>query len=649
MPTQHWNPRKVGVLGSGVMGSQIACLFASANVPVILLDLPAPDGKELPAKKGLQKALNTKPSPIHLPEYAELIETGDFEKDIHRLQEVDWVIEAIIEDINAKKSLLNKISNFVKPNTIISTNTSSIPIKLLSEALPPHLKKQFLGTHFFNPPRYLPLLELIPGPTTDPSIIKHLIDWTTKRLGRTCLVCKDTPAFIANRIGVYAIALVFKLMEELDLSIADVDALTGPVVGRPKSATFRTVDLVGLDTLLNVMEFLSNALPQEKDIFKPPEYLRTLVKNNSLGEKTGKGFYFREYKDGKRVIYMYDWKNNTYVPRQRSPFQSLMLAENKQTLTDRIITLLNGNDKASEFTRRFFASFLSYTASKVPEITDEFYQIDDAMEAGFGWELGPFRLWDAVGFQTFYSLLQQYNEPIPTWIEALAQNPSPSFYRWQKGQLQYYTTKGNYEEVESVKGLILLHALPEKQKILDSTSTTLYDLGDNVLSLIIHTRMNTIGEDVLYGINKALDTAEKKGCALIITSAGDNFSAGANLALILQLAVDGEWEELDMAVRLFQNTNLRIKYAEVPVIVAPFGLTLGGGAEICLHAPAVVAERETYIGLVETGVGLIPAGGGTKEMALRASRSFYKGDPEYPNLLRWFMPVAQAKVAESAD
>ncbi len=641
--------RKVAVLGAGVMGSQIACLLASANLDVLLLDLPPDDpDKELPAQKGLERTLQMKPSPILKKEFARQIEVGDFAHDLPRLHDADWIIEAVVEDPRIKQELYQKVLPHLKASALLTTNTSGIPIRMLREALPQEIRPRFFGTHFFNPPRYLPLLELIPSPEASPNLLQAFARWATRRLGRTVLLCKDTPAFIANRIGVYAMALVFRLMQELDLSIADVDQFTGPVVGRPRSATFRTADLVGLDTLLRVMEFLAQSVPEEAHLFTPPEFLRQLVNQGHLGEKTGKGFYYREYVEGRRIIYMLDWKSGKYVERKRNTYPSLQMAQAEQDLVRRIQILLNSEDTAGQFTRKFFAHLISYAAHHVPEITDEFYQIDDALEAGFGWQMGPFRLWNQLGHKTITQLIQQENLTLPDWAQDAIRANQP-LYEWRQNKIHYWSLEKTYVPVRTLEGVIPLAFYPRESIVWQTRGTTLYDLGDHVLALAIHTRMNVIGEEVLTGIQKALDEAERRRAGLIITSLGEHFSAGANLAILLQLAVDGEWEDIDLAVRMFQNVNQRIKYSEVPVIVVPFGLTLGGGCEICLHAPYVVADQETYIGLVEIGVGLIPAGGGTKEMVARASRSFYEGDPEIPHLQQWFLTVAQAKVAESAE
>jgi len=642
--------KNVAVLGSGVMGSQIACLLASAGYQVLLMDLPSEgEDKSKIARENLDKTLKMKPSPILKKEYAERIEVGNFEDDIPRLKDYDWIIEAIIEDPKIKQDLFAKVSQYIRPDAILSSNTSSIPIKILAEGLPENAKKQFLGTHFFNPPRYLPLFEVIPGPYTNPEIIDFMEDFGNRYIGRISIKCKDTPAFIANRIGIYGIAIVFKLMEELGLSIAEVDQLTGPIVGRPKSATFRTVDLVGVDTLVRVMDFLASALPEEKDLFTPPEWLRKMVATGLLGQKAGKGFYTRKEENGKKVTYMLDLKTLDYVPRKKGSFPSLAMAQNIDDLGERIKFLLNAQDKAGEFLRKFFYNLFSYVSHRIPEIADELYRIDDAMEAGFGWQAGPFRIWDKLGVADIVKKMEEAGVKPAQWVYDMLNNGKETFYQTINDELHYYDLSGEYKPVASAKGLILLNNLPKEKVIWSRKGVTLFDIGDGILSLAIHTKMNAIGEEVLRGVNDAIDLAEKQYEGLVITSIGDNFSAGANLALILQLAVDGEWDELDLAVRMFQKTTTRIRYSQIPVVIAPFGLTLGGGCEMTMYGNKVIADKETYIGLVELGVGLIPAGGGTTEMVRRASKSYYNGDPEFPHLQEWFLPVATARVATSAD
>jgi 3-hydroxyacyl-CoA dehydrogenase len=660
--------QKVAVLGSGVMGSRIACHFANIGCEVLLLDIVPKEPNDAEKAKGLtleskvvrnrivnndfQFALKSNPSPIYKKEFASRITTGNFDDDMQKISTCDWVIEVVIENLDIKKKVFENVEKFRKAGTLITSNTSGIPIHLMAEGRSDDFKAHFCGTHFFNPPRYLKLLEIIPTPHTKKEVVDFFMEYGENNLGKTTVLCKDTPAFIANRVGVFGIMALLHLVEKMGLTAEEVDKLTGPVLGRPKSATFRTGDVVGLDTLVHVANGLVQNCPNDeaKDLFVLPGYLKKMVENKWLGDKTGQGFYKKvKGADGKSEIQALDLKTLEYKPSQKVKFATLELTKPIDNLKERVKVLVAGKDKAGEFYCATFAGLFQYVTNRIPEIAGELYKIDDALKAGFGWDLGPFEYWDAVGVQGFIATMESLNNKPAVWVYDMLKAGNTTFYKIENDVKKYYDipTK-SYKTIPGTENLIVLDNIRESKTVWKNSGVNIIDLGDGILNVEFHTKMNTIGGEVLAGINKAIDIAEKDYKGLVISNEGANFSAGANVGMIFMMAAEQNYDELNMAVRLFQNTTMRIRYSSIPVVVAPHNLTLGGGCEICLHADKVIAHAETYIGLVEFGVGLIPGGGGTKEFAVRLSDSLHEGDVETNAFRDKFLTIGQAKVATSA-
>jgi len=652
--------KKVAILGSGVMGSRIACHFAGIGVQVLLLDIVLKEASESKDKKlrnkivndSLQAAIKSNPSPVFYKDVVKKITTGNFDDDMKDVATCDWLIEVVVERLDIKKSVYERVEQFRKPGTLITTNTSGIPIHMLSEGRSEDFKKNFCGTHFFNPPRYLRLLEIIPTPDTDASVVDFLMNYGDLFLGKTTVLCKDTPAFIANRIGVYGIMSLFKLVDKLDLTIDEVDALTGPIIGRPKSATFRTADVVGIDTLVKVAKGVYENCPNDeaRDTFLIPEWLDKMVANNWLGEKTGQGFFKKmpPSSKGEKEIFTLDLKTFEYRPRAKSKFASVDAAKSVDDLKQRLKMLVGAQDKAGEFYRHFHYGLFSYVSHRMPEISDEIYRIDDAMMAGFGWEIGAFETWDVLGVDKTVKAMKEAGYKVPQWVDEMVTAGNKSFYKIENGKKLFYdlSTKTN-KPIPGSDSFIVMSNYQDKL-VWKNASCGLYDLGDDVLGLQWSTKMNSIGGDVISGIQTAIDKAEKNYKGLVIANEGANFSAGANVGMIFMLAIDQEYDELDMAIRMFQNTMMRARYSSVPVVIAPHGLTLGGGCELSLHADKCCPTAETYIGLVELGLGVIPGGGGTKEFTLRASDEMHEDEPETITLKNRFLTIATAKVATSA-
>ncbi|MFN3939356.1 MAG: 3-hydroxyacyl-CoA dehydrogenase/enoyl-CoA hydratase family protein, partial [Chitinophagales bacterium] len=564
----------------------------------------------------------------------------------------DWVIEVVVENIEIKKQLMEKVDALRKPGSLITTNTSGIPIHLIAEGRSDDFIKHFCGTHFFNPPRYLKLLEIIPTEKTDANVVAFLMDYGGRFLGKTTVLCKDTPAFIANRIGVFSMMAVMQTMEQLQLTIDEVDALTGPISGRPKSATFRTADVVGIDTLVKVAKNTFDACPadENRNIFKVPGFVEKLIENKWLGDKTGQGFFKKiKTSDGKNEIYTIDINTLEYAISQKAKFATLDAAKPVEDLRKRLQLLHNGTDKAGEFYRKVTFLVNQYVSHRIPEIADEFYKIDDAMKAGFGWELGPFETWDVLGVEQTVKQMEQSGIKPAQWVYAMLEAGNKSFYKSEKGRRKYFDiTTGTYTDIPGTAAFIVLDNLRSNKPIFANEGATLHDIGDDIVCLEFHTKMNVIGGEILSAINQSIAIAEKNYKGLVIGNDAANFSAGANIAIMLMLAIEQEFDELDLAIRMFQNTVARVRFSGIPVAVAPHGLTLGGGCEMTMHADVALAAAETYIGLVEVGAGLIPAGGGTKEFALRASDKYFKGDIEIPTLQEMSLNIAMAKVATSA-
>ena len=654
--------KKVAVLGSGVMGSRIACHFAGIGVQVLLLDIVPQDlPKDAPAAQknkivndALAAAIKSNPSPVYHKDVVKKITTGNFDDNMKEIAACDWIIEVVVERLDIKKQVYEKVEQFRKTGTLISSNTSGIPIHMLNEGRSADFKKHFCGTHFFNPPRYLRLLEIIPTPETDPSVIDFLMNYGDLYLGKTTVLCKDTPAFIANRIGVYGIMSLFGLVDKMDLSIDEVDSLTGPIIGRPKSATFRTADVVGIDTLVKVAKGVADNCPQDeaRDKFNIPAWLNKMVENNWLGDKTGQGFFKKtKGSGGEKEILTLNLKTFEYGPRVKPKFASVEAAKPVEDLRQRLKMLYAGQDKAGEFYRQFHFGLFSYISHRIPEISDEIYRVDDAMMAGFGWEIGAFESWDVLGVEKTVKAMKEAGFSVASWVDEMLAKGIKSFYKIEAGkQYVYSPLKGDYT-LRSAEGsadsFIVMSHLQEKM-VWKNGSCRLYDLGDEVLGLQWFTKMGTIGGDVLAGLQAAIDKAEKEFKGLVIANEGANFSAGANVGMIFMLAIDQEYEELDMAIRMFQNTMMRARYSSIPVVVAPHGLALGGSCELSLHADKCCPAAETYTGLVELGVGLIPGGGGTKEFVVRASAEMHEDEPETITLKNRFLTIATAKVATSA-
>ena len=660
--------KKVAVLGSGVMGSRIACHFAGIGLPVILLDIVPKDAVESkkPAERNkivndaLAAALKSNPSPVYHKNVAGKITTGNFDDDMNKISDCDWTIEVVIERLDIKKQVYEKVEKFRKPGTLITSNTSGIPIHMLAEGRSDDFQKHFCGTHFFNPPRYLRLLEIIPTPNTDPAVVEFLMNYGDLYLGKTTVLCKDTPAFIANRIGVFGIMSLFGLVDKLGLTIDEVDALTGPLIGRPKSATFRTADVVGIDTLVKVAKGVYENAPtdESRDAFNIPPWLNKLVENNWLGDKTGQGFFKKiklpltsgspEERKSDKEIQVLDLKKFEYVPRVKARFASVEAAKPIDDLYTRLKMLVGGADKAGEFYRHFHYGLFSYISHRIPEISDELYRVDDAMMAGFGWEIGAFESWDVLGVEKTVKAMRDAGYRIASWVDEMLAAGNKSFYKIENGKKLYYDQNSKaYKPLPGGDAFIVMSNYQDKL-VWKNGSCKLVDLGDDVLGLQWFTKMGSIGGDVLEGIQTGIAKAEKSFKGLVIANEGPNFSAGANVGMIFMFAIEQDYDEIDFGIRQFQNTMMRARYSSVPVVIAPHGLALGGACELSLHADKCCPAAETYTGLVELGVGLIPGGGGTKEFVLRASDEMHEDEPETITLKNRFLTIATAKVATSA-
>lgn len=654
--------KKVAVIGSGIMGSGIACHFANIGVEVLLLDIIPKELTEAEIQKGLTldskavrnrivnehlaNSLKSKPSPIYSQKFASRITTGNTTDDMAKIANVDWIIEVVVERLDIKKMVFEQIDQYRTPGTLVTSNTSGIPIHFMSEGRSEDFQKHFCGTHFFNPARYLKLFEIIPGPKTSTEVLSFLNNYGEKFLGKTSVVAKDTPAFIGNRIGVFGIQSLFHLVKEMNLTIEEVDKLTGPVIGRPKSATFRTVDVVGLDTLVHVANGIYENCPNDEahELFKLPEFISIMVENKWFGSKTGQGFYKKVDKE----ILSLDLNTLEYRASKKASFATLELTKTIEKPIDRFKVLISGKDKAGEFYRKSFAALFAYVSNRVPEISDELYKIDDAMKAGFGWGNGPFEIWDAIGVQNGIEMLKAEGLSAAAWVNEMLASGNNSFYTVKDGASYYYDiVKKSQEKIPGQDAFIILNNIRESKKVWSNSGAIIEDLGDGILNVEFKSKMNTIGSDVLQAINKGIDLAEKEYEGLVVGNQAANFSVGANLAMIFMMAIEQEYDELNFAIKYFQDTMMRVRYSSIPVIVAPHGMTFGGGCEMSLHADKIVAAAETYMGLVEFGVGVIPGGGGSKEMALRASDLFRKNDVELNTLQEYFLTIAMAKVSTS--
>jgi len=653
------NIKKVAVLGSGVMGSRIAAHFAGAGVQVLLLDILP---KDLPAdapkaarnkivNDALAAALKSNPSPVYHKSVAQRIQTGNFTDNMKDIAGADWIIEVVVERLDIKQSIFTEVEKYRKPGTLVTSNTSGIPIHLMAEGRSEDFKQHFCGTHFFNPPRYLKLLEIIPTPFTKPEVVEFLMHYGDLFLGKRTVLCKDTPAFIANRIGVFSIMAIMNGMDKLQLSIDEIDALTGPVIGRPKSATFRTADVVGIDTLVRVAKGVYESCPDDeaRSLFSIPTWLEQMIAQNWLGDKSGQGF-FKKVKSatGDKDIQVLNLQSLDYEPRKKPKFATLEAAKQIEDLPGRLKALMAGQDKAGAFYRQFHYALFSYISHRIPEISDDIYKVDDAMMAGFGWEIGAFESCAALGVAKTVAAMKTAGHTIAPWVEEMLAAGISSFYSVANGKRLYYNVSTRqYEPMPGGDAFIVMKNF-DNQTVWKNSACRTYHLGDDVLGLEWYTKMGSIGGEVLEGIQKSISLAEQSYKGLVIANSGANFSAGANVAMIFMMAIEQDYDEIDMAIRMFQQTMMRVRYSSIPVVAAPHGLALGGGCELCLHADKVIAAAETYTGLVEAGIGVIPGGGGTKEFVLRASDEIHQGEPETITLQNRFINVATAKVATSA-
>ncbi|MDZ4704209.1 MAG: 3-hydroxyacyl-CoA dehydrogenase/enoyl-CoA hydratase family protein [Saprospiraceae bacterium] len=658
--------RKAAVLGSGVMGSGIACHFANIGLDVLMLDIVPFDLKEEEknnaaarnriAASSLDTAIKGKPAALYDKKFASRISIGNFEDDFSKIADCDWIIEVVVERLDIKKQILEKVDRFRKSGSLVTSNTSGIPIHLMLEGRSGDFQKNFCGTHFFNPPRYLRLFEVIPTTETDPEVVDFFMHYGDLYLGKQTVLCKDTPAFIGNRVGVYAMAKIYQLTTQLGLRIEDVDALTGPALGRPKTGTFRLGDLVGHDTAAKVIQGIKENCPNDEQAgaFEVPKYLQFLLDNKFLGNKSGQGFYKKtaeKDEKGRPVVLALNLETLEYEASQKSDLPSLKMSKQIDQLAKRVQAFFAAEDKGGELIRRSLLGLFAYSSNRIPEITDHLFSIDDAMRAGYAWEMGPFEYWDAVGIQQGIEMAEAQGETIAAWVKEMLAAGYTSFYKREGGVRKYYDIPSkNYRPIPGSDSFIILDNYRDQAPVHTTSETVVHDIGDGVLCLEFTSAHNTIGEGVLRGINEAIQLAEEgdwKG--LVIGNNATNFSVGANLMMIGMLAYQQEFDELNFAVNFFQQTTMRCRYSSIPVVAATQGYVFGGGCETLMHCDAAVCAAESYIGLVEVGIGVIPGGGGTKELALRASDSFFEGDIMVPTLIEKFKAIALASVGTSAQ
>ncbi len=656
---------RVAVLGAGVMGATIAAHLANAGVEVLMLDivpkeltgpeaakgltLDSPAVRNRIAEGGLQGLTKMKPAPFYLPEYAGLIQVGNLEDDLAKLATCDWVIEVVVEYMPIKLDLLEKITPYLSATAILSTNTSGLSVNEMAAVLPEELRRRFLVTHFFNPPRYMRLMEIVPCRETDPAVVKDMADFISSRLGKGIVYAKDTVNFIANRIGVYAIYKGIQHMMELGLTVEEVDSIAGPATARPKSAAFRTADLVGLDTLAHVGSNSYNLAPddEEREVFKLPDFMVKMIEKGLLGNKTKKGFYTKEMVGGKPQIHYFDYQTGEYKPIVKPKFPSVQLVKQLDDPGQKIKMVVNARDKGAEFAWKSIRDTLIYTVNRIPEIADDVVNVDNAMKWGFNWEIGPFEMLDAIGVQAFVKRAEADGVKVPEKLKGIE-----AFYRFNEaGQQEYYDLmQGGYAPVPVKAGQIRLEILKKAGKVVEKNANcSILDLGDGVFGFEFHSKMNAISGDILAMTHKAVKRAEDEGVGLVLGNRGANFSVGANLMMLAVAIAEGAYDDINMVIRSFQKATMAVKYAKIPVVAAPFNMALGGGCEFCLHADAINAHSETYMGLVEIGVGLLPAGGGTKEMCLRAVElaQQYGTDPQ-PFIFKNFQQIGTAKVSMGA-
>jgi len=658
----------VAVIGSGVMGSGIACHFANIGIKVLLLDIAPNKLNESEEKLGLsledkvvknrivtemfQRCIKSKPAPLYHKNFTKRIILGNLTEDIDKISEVDWIIEVVTEKLSIKQIVFEQIEKYRTKGTLVTSNTSGIPIKQMNKGRSEDFKRNFAVTHFFNPPRYLKLFEIIPGPDCNPEIIDFLNDFGERYLGKDSVLAKDTPGFIGNRIGTFGMVNILNNIKKLDLSIEEIDKLTGPIIGSPKSATFRTSDIVGLDTTVNVATGIYENCPNDefRDTFKLPKYIYKMLENNWLGSKTNGGFYKRiKDENGKSTILSLDLEKLEYSPVKKVSFETISNARKINKVIDRVSVLVDGKDKAGEFYRFNFGTMFSYIQNRIPEISNELYRIDDALRAGFGWKNGPFQIWDSIGIKKGVEIMESLGNKPARWISEMIKNNIDNFYKVENRKIYYYDLNTKSFIIKPGQdSLIILNNLNKSSIIWENSDSVIKDIGDEIINLEFRTKMNTLGQGVLMGINKAVDLAEKNYKGIVIGNEGSHFSAGANLGAIFMASAEQEYDEINIAIKFFQDSMMKLRYSSIPVIAAPHGLTLGGGCEVTMHSDKAVVYSESYIGLVEVGAGLIPGGGGCKEMALRASKKFSKNDVELNVLQEYFLNIGMAKTSTSA-
>lgn len=660
--------QKAAVLGSGVMGTGIACHLANIGMDVLLLDI-IPFGASEEEKKNpvvrnsvangaLKSALKNRPAALYNKKFASRITTGNFDDDFDKIADADWIIEVVVERLDVKRQIFEKVEKHRKAGSLVSSNTSSIPIKMLAEGRSDDFQQHFCGTHFFNPPRYMRLLEIIPHDNSSQDVIDFFMHFGDVNLGKQTVLCKDTPAFIANRIGVMSGSKIFNLTEKYDMTIEEVDAITGPLIGRPKTATYRLQDLVGIDTSDKVSKFvLANVKDDEfidsLDGKAVPKFMEFLVENKFLGNKTKKGFYERtneKDENGKRIINALNLKTLEYAPAVKPRLAAVGTARKIELLDKRLQHLVDGEERENKFLKEYFAALLAYSANRVPEISDDIYSVDDAMRTGYAWDYGPFEYWDFIGMEKGMQIIKDCGEKIPQWITDLSSKGISSFYKMEAGKKMVYDfNSSTYIPVPGTEDFIFLDAIRSNKPIIKNSECTVHDIGDGVMCVEFTSKSNAIGEGIGQAVAEAIDLAEKDGWkGIVIGNNAKNFTVGANLMNIGMIAMQKDFDKLGEMVHGFQQVNMRIRTCKVPVVVATQGYVFGGGCEISMHCDAGVYAAESYIGLVEVGVGLLPGGGGTKEMALRASDKFFEGDVQMPTLIEHFKAIATAAVSTSA-
>ncbi|MEM7104463.1 MAG: 3-hydroxyacyl-CoA dehydrogenase/enoyl-CoA hydratase family protein [Bacteroidota bacterium] len=660
--------QKAAVLGSGVMGSGIACHLANIGMEVLMLDIIPFDindkDKNNPVVRNsivngaLKNALKSKPAALYEKGFANKIRTGNFEDDFEKIAEADWIIEVVVERLDIKQQIFEKVEKYRKPGSLVTSNTSSIPIRMLVEGRSDDFKKHFCGTHFFNPPRYMRLLEVIPHEASDPGVIDFFMEFGDEVLGKQTVLCKDTPAFIANRIGVMSGVKMIELTEKYDMRIEEVDSITGPLIARPNTATYKLQDLVGIDTSDKVNQFVVETVDGDEyiDTLKgkaAPDFMKFLIDNKFFGRKSGKGFYERTRKkddNGKTIINALNLKTLEYEPSIKPRLAAVGTARKIEVFSKRLSHLVDGGERENKFLKEYFAALFAYAANRVPEISDEIYPVDDAMRSGYMWEYGPFEYWDLLGIDKGIEIAESCGESIPDWVKALPGKGINTFYKLEDGKKKYYDLASeSYKSVPSLEGFIILDAIRSKAPIVKNSECTVHDIGDGVMCVEFTSKSNAIGEGIGQGIQQAISKAEEEGWnGVVIGNNAKNFTVGANLMNVGMLAMKKEFDTLNQMVDGFQQLNMYIKTSKVPVVMATQGYVFGGGCEMSMHANSGIYAAESYIGLVEVGVGLLPGGGGTKEMAVRASDKFFEGDVKMPTLIENFRTIATGTVSTSA-